>query len=77
MKIRDTLKRKMANLKQAIHLLLDPPVVDKIDRYRYSHQIPSRTKAIIELIEWALSHPPPRAGKKKSAGGLASAGGEE
>lgn len=66
MATRGTLKRKMALLKQAIHLFLDAETLAKIEEYRYSRRFPSRAAAILNLLNWALSHPPaePPKGKK-------------
>ena len=65
MAFRDTLKRKMASLKQAIHLFLDEATLAKIEEYRYVRRFPSRAAAILNLLNWALSHPPPESQKGK------------
>jgi metal-responsive CopG/Arc/MetJ family transcriptional regulator len=45
--------------KQRILLILDQELVEKVDDFRYSNRIPSRTEAIRQLLETALE-------KKKS-----------
>lgn len=67
--MRATLKRKMALLKQAIHLFLDADTLARVEEYRYQRRFPSRAAAILSLLQWALSHPPPDTakGKPKSA----------
>ena len=65
MNMRANLKRKMASLKQAIHLFLDGETLAKIEEYRFSRRFPSRAAAILNLLNWALSHPPPDSQKGK------------
>jgi metal-responsive CopG/Arc/MetJ family transcriptional regulator len=39
-------------------ILMDPKLIEQIEDFRYKHRIPSRAKAIRQLIETGLQHAP-------------------
>jgi Arc/MetJ-type ribon-helix-helix transcriptional regulator len=48
----------MPSNKPLLHIVMDPEFIERIDDYYHRRRFPSRSAAVIALLEWALEQDP-------------------
>lgn len=48
----------MPSEKPNVNFVVDPKLLERIEDFRFEHRFPTRTAAILWLLEWALEQNP-------------------
>lgn len=70
----------MPSTKPMLHIVMGDDRLDRIDEYQHEQRFPSRSAAIVALIDWALDQRPdlkPEKRQRRQPPGDAGAGGGE
>lgn len=56
----------MPSNKPLLHIVMDQEFIDRVDDYQHRRRFPSRSAAVIALLEWALAQDPELQPRRRS-----------